>query len=118
METKRTVTSNEDEFVEQLKDLIAKVKAGQIEDCQIKVVLAKEEKPVEDEEEDFECDGNCENCEHFEEDDDPEEVFEDLGRTIGCLVYYNLSLPLGLVSKYNKAYLEVLEKRNADSEDT
>lgn len=138
MEVKRIRTSKDEDFVEQLEDLIEKVKAGKVKECKIAVLLAegKKEKPDVDDlteedckrllraifadadeddegEDEDECDGDCENCENYVEDD-PEETFEDLGRAIGCLVYYGLSLPLGLVSKYNEAYMDILEKKHAD----
>ena len=68
----------------------------------------------EDEDDDeFECDGDCENCENYVPDD-PEEVFEDLGKAIGCMVYYGLPLPFALVLKYNRSYSE----KNANSKDS
>lgn len=108
MEVKRKQTNNDSEFVKELENLIEKVKAGQIEDCQIKVVIAKEEKPVEEEE--FECNGDCENCENYvEEENDPEDILEDLGNAIGCMVYYRLPLPTYLVYKYNDLAIDANE---------
>lgn len=55
--------------------------------------------------EEDECDGDCENCENYVED--PEEVAEDLGKALGCMLYYNLPLPILLVHKYNKALFDI-----------
>lgn len=144
MEVKRVRTSKDEEFIEQLEDLIEKVKAGEVEECKIGVLLTKDAEKKkkhnvedlseedckrllhaifdeDDEDEDEEepvCNGDCESCENYvEEEDDPEEVFDDLGRAIGCLVYYGLPLPSSLVIKYNDAYLEK-KSNNANEEDT
>lgn len=150
MEVKRVRTSKDEEFVKHLEDLIEKVKAGEVEECKIGVLLTKdaekkkkhnvedlseedckrllhaifneddEDEDDEDEDEDddeFECDGDCESCENYVPDD-PEEVFEDLGRAIGCLVYYNLPLSPTLIATYNEAYFKTKEAEYANSKDS
>lgn len=71
---------------------------------------------TEDEEDEF-CDGDCENCEGYAEEDDPEDVFEDLGKVIGCLVYYALPISPSLMFKYNEAYMDI-RKKYADDKDS
>lgn len=143
MDIKRIRTSKDEEFVKHLEDLIEKVKAGEVEECKIGVLLTKDaekkkKRNVEDlseedckkllhaifdeddEEEDEEepvCNGDCESCENYVEDN-PEEVFDDLGRAIGCLVYYNLPLSPTLIATYNEAYFKAKEAEYADDEDS
>ena len=90
MEVKRVRTSKDEEFVKHLEDLIEKVKAGEVEECKIGVLLTedaekKKKRNVEDlseedckkllhaifdkddEDEDEEepvCNGDCESCEN------------------------------------------------------
>lgn len=140
---KHVRTSKDEEFVKHLEDLIEKVKAGEVEECKIGVLLTKDaekkkKRNVEDlteedckkllhaifdeddEDEDEEepvCNGDCENCENYVEDD-PKEVFDDLGRAIGCLVYYNLPLSPTLIATYNEAYFKAKEAEYANDEDS
>ena len=148
MEVKHVRTSKDEEFVKHLEDLIEKVKAGEVEECKIGVLLTKDaekkkkkhdvedlseedckkllhaifdEDDEDENEEDVpvhpECNGDCESCENYVEDN-PEEVFDDLGRAIGCLVYYNLPLSPTLIATYNEAYFKTKEAEYADNEDS
>ena len=145
MDIKRIRTSKDEEFVKHLEDLIEKVKAGEVEERKIGVLLTKDAEKKkkhdvedlseedckkllhaifdkDDEDEDDEepvCNGDCESCENYvEEEDDPEEVFDDLGRAIGCLVYYNLPLSPTLIATYNEAYFKTKEAEYADNKDS
>lgn len=139
MEVKHVRTSKDEEFVKHLEDLIEKVKAGEVEECKIGVLLTKDAEKKkkhdvedlseedckkllhaifdEDDEDEPVCNGDCESCENYVEDD-PKEVFDDLGRAIGCLVYYNLPLSPTLIATYNEAYFKTKEAEYADDEDS
>lgn len=144
MDIKRIRTSKDEEFVKHLEDLIEKVKAGEVEECKIGVLLTKDAEKKkkkhnvedlseedckkllhaifdEDDEDEPVCNGDCESCENYvedEEENNPEEVFDDLGRAIGCLVYYNLPLSPTLIATYNEAYFKAKEAEYADNEDS
>ena len=138
---KHVRTSKDEEFVKHLEDLIEKVKAGEVEECKISVFLTKDAEKKkkrsvedlseedckkllhaifdEDDEDEPVCNGDCENCENYvEEENDPEEVFDDLGRAIGCLVYYNLPLSPTLIATYNEAYFKAKEAEYANNQDS
>ena len=139
MEVKHLRTSKDEEFVKHLEDLIEKVKAGEVEECKIGVLLTKDAEKKkknnvedlseedckkllhaifdEDDKDEPVCNGDCESCENYVEND-PKEVFDDLGRAIGCLVYYNLPLSPTLIATYNEAYFKTKEAEYADNEDS
>lgn len=144
---KHVRTSKDEEFVKHLEDLIEKVKAGEVEECKIGVLLTKDAEKKkkhsvedlseedckkllhaifdkDDEDEDEEepvCNGDCESCENYvedEEEDDPKEVLDDLANVLGCLSYYRLPLSPMLLHTYNEAYFKAKEAEYADDEDS
>lgn len=116
MEAKKIRTSDDDKIIEELEKLIEQIKAGKVAHCEVRVAIIDDKKAkkkvVEEEEEEEKDECECEECKC----DTPEDIFHDLGKTIGCMAYYELPLSLALVTKYNKAFLDILTKDDDDED--